>query len=230
MSASQFPGFVFKEKGLLCQRVNYQLLALSNETDANSQTSGKKLGLKLYCCRPNTALFALIFSAFCPRRGHAQDCTWGSSSQLGTQWGSPPWQCHPSKGDTGVIAISWTPQSLHRETPLILSQVNPGLYWTVQASGSGAAGACFSQARHHLLGLPVTRWDSCNWAVWGSVRLLRHPVACLMCSNASQLTYLCFWGRPHGVLGHCLHDTSEYLRYLKFLFPYQTWLKPAKIN
>lgn len=89
MSASQFPGFVFKEKGLLCQRVNYQLLALSNETDANSQTSGKKLGLKLYCCRPNTALFALIFSAFCPRRGHAQDCTWGSSSQLGTHRGAP---------------------------------------------------------------------------------------------------------------------------------------------
>lgn len=43
MSALQFPGFVLKEKGLLCQTVNYQLLAPANETDANlSQTSEKK--------------------------------------------------------------------------------------------------------------------------------------------------------------------------------------------
>lgn len=42
MSASQFPGFVFEEKGLLCQTVNSQLLAPANETDANlSQTSEK---------------------------------------------------------------------------------------------------------------------------------------------------------------------------------------------
>lgn len=42
MSASRFPGFVFKEKGLLCQAMNYQLLAPANETDANlSQTSEK---------------------------------------------------------------------------------------------------------------------------------------------------------------------------------------------
>lgn len=42
MSASQFPGFEFKEKGLLCQTVNYELQGPANETDANlSQSSGK---------------------------------------------------------------------------------------------------------------------------------------------------------------------------------------------
>lgn len=42
MSVSQFPGFVLKEKGLLCQTVNYELPGPANETDANlSQTSGK---------------------------------------------------------------------------------------------------------------------------------------------------------------------------------------------
>lgn len=44
MSASQFPGVVFKEKGLPWQAGNYQLLTPANaETDVNLyQTSEKK--------------------------------------------------------------------------------------------------------------------------------------------------------------------------------------------
>lgn len=146
---------MFKEKGLLCQRVNYQLPALSNETDANlSQTSGEKNGIKTvllqskHCPVCPDILCLLSQERPCPGLHLGLIITAGD-----TQGCSPHWQCHPSKGDKGVIAISWTPHSLHRETPLILSLVNPGLCWTVQASGSGAAGACCSQVWHQLLGL-----------------------------------------------------------------------------
>lgn len=43
MSASQFPGFVFKEKGLSWQAGNYQLLTPANaETDADLHPTSEK--------------------------------------------------------------------------------------------------------------------------------------------------------------------------------------------
>lgn len=175
----------------------------------------EKLELKLCCCSQNTALFALISSASlsqerpCPcSHPHLglNHHSWEHTGVLPTLAvsslkGRQGCDCHPAGHLTACIG----------RAPLTLSLVNPGkafiehhkslalellepvfprlgttclghLWW-----GGAAATGADVRARP-------------PWAVWGSARLLWYPMASLISNNASQLTYLCLWGRAHGNL------------------------------
>lgn len=124
MSASQFPGFVFKEKRLLCQAGNYQFLTPANaETDADlfkhlRKTGSKSLPLQSKHC-------PVCSDVLCPPRpgggcAHAVNLAQGSSS-----WLSPGLQLGSTRGAPEMSSLkerqrhdshpSGIPCSLHTE-------------------------------------------------------------------------------------------------------------------
>lgn len=131
MSASHFPGFVLKEKGLLCQTVNYQLLVPANETDVNIfQTSEKNRDKN--CTAAVQTLPCLPYILCLPVPGEAVSMQSRSPGAHRYSWGQPGVlptlavsslkgrrrsDCHPA----GAL------HSLHRESPpCFFSLVNPG--------------------------------------------------------------------------------------------------------
>lgn len=134
MSSSQFPGFVFKEKRLLCQAGNDQLLTPANaETDADLFKHLRKTGSKSL---PLQSKHCLVCSdVLCPPRpsgGCAPAVTLarGSSSRL-----SPGLQLGSTRGAPEILSLkgrqrhdshpAGIPCSLHTEKPPCFSSGAP---------------------------------------------------------------------------------------------------------